>query len=61
MGRLNDQRGSSRSEDWTRWLKSLVGIYGKYEKRQHDNPVLNYFLVAWHTGKNIIVEELRRW
>jgi hypothetical protein len=58
---MKDNTCTSRWEDWSRWLKAVVGIYLPTEKRRHRNPVLNYLHIAWHTGKNIVVEELRRW
>lgn len=56
----NDGRGTTRKEDWLRFLNALIGRYGPDEKSRHDNPVLNYLFTAGHTLKNIIVEELRR-
>jgi archaellum component FlaD/FlaE len=51
---------TSRKEDWLRWLNALIGRYGPDEKRRHENAIINYFLTIGHTGKNIIVEEMRR-
>jgi len=48
---------TSRKDDWGRFLGALVG---RTEDR-HSNPVLDYVLSIGHTGKNILVEELRRW
>ena len=52
-------RGTTRRNDWGRFLRALVNRYPN--KPRHSNPVLNYFLAIGHTGKNIIVEEGRRW
>jgi hypothetical protein len=51
-------RHTTRKEDWTRFLNALLGI-GNEDR--HSNPILNYILSIGHTGKNIIVEERRRW
>lgn len=50
-------RNTTRRADWTRFLMALLG---RTEDR-HSNPVLDYILTIGHTGKNIIVEEARRW
>lgn len=61
MARQHDQRGSSRKEDWLRFLNALIGRCGPNERRRHDNAVLNYILTLAHVAWNIVVEELRRW
>lgn len=48
---------STRAEDWTRFLRAICGI----SEDRHSNPILDYVLSVLHTGKNIIVEEARRW
>lgn len=51
---------STRSEDWGRFIKALAGVPWK--------PLYAAVVASWpailevlHTGKNIIVEEARRW
>lgn len=50
-------RGTSRKADWKRFLRALLG----HSEDRHSNPILDYILTIGHTGKNILVEELRRW
>ena len=57
---MNDNRCSSRKEDWKRFLGSFIGKRFGHRKR-HDNPIISYFLVIGHTAKNVVVEERRRW
>jgi hypothetical protein len=56
---IKDNRCSSRSEDWSRFCLALIGM--NTDERRHDNPLINYVLKIGHTGKNIVVEEWRRW
>ncbi len=56
-----DQRGTTRAEDWSRWWNAVLGEYLPDEKRRAKHPLVNYLLTAWHTFKNIWIEELRRW
>lgn len=49
---------STRAEDWSRFVRALCGVS---DERRHACPILNYILLVGHTGKNIIVEEARRW
>lgn len=49
---------SARQEDWLRFWLALCGVSPEV---RHSNLILNYVGVVLHTGKNIIVEEARRW
>ncbi len=50
---------TGRRDDWTRFGTALIAR--NMDRRRAANPVLNYVLKVLHTGKNIIVEEARRW
>jgi len=62
MTQANPERevvpNSTRAEDWGRFVRAIAGTS---TERRHSCPVLNYVLLLGHTGKNIIVEESRRW
>jgi hypothetical protein len=52
-------RNTTRRNDWGRFWRAIAG---RHEGRlRHSNPVVHYVLAVGHTGKNIIVEEGRRW
>ncbi len=53
------QANTERAQDWMRFGTALIGR--NQDRRRAASSALNYVLKILHTGKNVIVEEARRW
>ncbi len=55
---MTDNQGTSRGDDWRRFIKAILGVG---EEDRSARPLFDWVLSILHTGKNVVVEEWRRW